>query len=198
MSTWGHDMTVVLTSGWPRGSTLGPWSEWQDTISTSAGRYFSKAAISGALQEVCPPTMAPCLVATQGVRRWHWRDHINHTRTVFSNNLANWGSFDIVDGVITCSGNEMAIGKNCNLFLCTSQHKLHDKNYLNTGHLLYLQTLHTKLHTCPPYRRRLLCPKNISSGRRLNVTTIDLLLASAIPKCNKNCRSSLIDSDKIK
>jgi len=29
----------------------------------SEGRCFSKAAISGALQEVWPPTMAPCFVA---------------------------------------------------------------------------------------------------------------------------------------
>ena len=41
-----------LTKGWPPGSTFGPWREWQETISTSSGRCFSKAAISGALQEV--------------------------------------------------------------------------------------------------------------------------------------------------
>lgn len=40
------------TNGWPLGLTLGPWSEWHDTISTSAGRCFSNAASSGALQEV--------------------------------------------------------------------------------------------------------------------------------------------------
>ena len=32
-------------------------------MSMSEGRCFSKAAISGALQEVWPPTIAPCFVA---------------------------------------------------------------------------------------------------------------------------------------
>jgi hypothetical protein len=54
---------VILTSGWPLGSTLGPWREWHETMSTSAGRCFSNAAISGALQDVWPPTIAPCFVA---------------------------------------------------------------------------------------------------------------------------------------
>lgn len=54
---------LMMTRGWPLGSTLGPWREWQETMSMSAGRYFSKAAISGALVEVWPPTMAPSLVA---------------------------------------------------------------------------------------------------------------------------------------
>jgi hypothetical protein len=63
-----HELLYVmklLTNGWPRGSTLGPWREWHETMSTSSGRCFSKAAISGALQEVCPPTIAPCLVAVK-------------------------------------------------------------------------------------------------------------------------------------
>lgn len=53
-----------LTKGWPRGSTLGPCKEWQDTMSTSLGRCSSKALISGSLHDVWPPTMAPSLVAT--------------------------------------------------------------------------------------------------------------------------------------
>lgn len=36
---------------------------------TSAGRCFSKASISGALQEVWPPTMAPTFVAVYTVSR---------------------------------------------------------------------------------------------------------------------------------
>ena len=55
----------LQTSGWPRGSTFGPWREWHEMICTSSGRCFSKAAISGALQEVWPPTIAPCLVAVK-------------------------------------------------------------------------------------------------------------------------------------
>ena len=51
------------TSGCPFGSTFGPCREWQETMSTSAGKCFSKAAISGALHEVWPPTIAPCFVA---------------------------------------------------------------------------------------------------------------------------------------
>jgi hypothetical protein len=51
------------TSGCPFGSTFGPCREWQETMSTSAGKCFSKAAISGALHEVWPPTIAPSFVA---------------------------------------------------------------------------------------------------------------------------------------
>lgn len=40
------------TRGCPFGLTLGPCSEWHDTISTSCGRCFSNAASSGALQDV--------------------------------------------------------------------------------------------------------------------------------------------------
>ena len=54
------------TSGWPRESTPGACREWQLTISTSGGRYFSNAAISGALQDVWPPTIAFVLVAIDG------------------------------------------------------------------------------------------------------------------------------------
>jgi len=53
----------MMMSGCPDGETLGPCREWQQIMSMSDGRCFSKAAISGALQEVWPPTMAPCFVA---------------------------------------------------------------------------------------------------------------------------------------
>lgn len=59
------------TSGCPLGSTLGPCKLWQLTISTSSGRCFSKAAISGALHDVCPPTIAPNLVAIPSQRCQH-------------------------------------------------------------------------------------------------------------------------------
>ena len=58
-----------LTSGCPLESTSGPCSEWHEIIRTSSGRYFSNAAISGALHDVCPPTMAPSLVAAQKSER---------------------------------------------------------------------------------------------------------------------------------
>lgn len=53
----------IMTNGWPLGLTDGPWREWIDIISTSSGKCLSKAASSGALHEVCPPTMAPTFVA---------------------------------------------------------------------------------------------------------------------------------------
>ena len=59
----------MLTRGWPRGETVGPCSEWQDTICTSSGKYFSNAAFSGAFTEVCPPTIAPTFVAVRGERK---------------------------------------------------------------------------------------------------------------------------------
>ena len=51
------------TSGWPFVGTVGPCNEWQETICTSSGRYFSNASRSGALTDVWPATMAPTLVA---------------------------------------------------------------------------------------------------------------------------------------
>ena len=54
-----------FTSGSPSGDTVGPCNEWQETISTSGGRYFSNAARSGALTDVCPPTIAPTFVAAR-------------------------------------------------------------------------------------------------------------------------------------
>ena len=51
------------TSGWPFVGTVGPCNEWQETICTSSGKYFSKASHSGALTDVWPETMAPTLVA---------------------------------------------------------------------------------------------------------------------------------------
>ena len=59
----------LLTNGCPLGSMLGPCKLWQLTISTSCGRCFSNAAISGALHDVCPPTIAPSFVATISVSK---------------------------------------------------------------------------------------------------------------------------------
>lgn len=42
----------VLTRGWPIGFTVGPCNEWHETMCTSSGRNFSKAAFSGAFTEV--------------------------------------------------------------------------------------------------------------------------------------------------
>jgi hypothetical protein len=54
---------LMRTRGWPAVLTPGPWREWHETMSTSDGRCSSKAAISGALQEVWPPTIALSFVA---------------------------------------------------------------------------------------------------------------------------------------
>jgi hypothetical protein len=40
------------TSAWPSGLTVGPCSEWTETMCTSAGRYLSKARRSGSLTDV--------------------------------------------------------------------------------------------------------------------------------------------------
>lgn len=53
----------IRTRGCPRGETVGPCNEWQETICTSLGKYFSNAARSGALTEVWPATTAPTLLA---------------------------------------------------------------------------------------------------------------------------------------
>lgn len=54
----------MIANGWFVGSTEGPCREWQEMMEASEGRCFSKASISGTLQDVCPPTMAFCLVAS--------------------------------------------------------------------------------------------------------------------------------------
>jgi hypothetical protein len=103
---------LMRTRGWPRGSMLGPWREWQETMSTSSGRCFSKAAISGALHDVWPPTIAPCLVAGQKLvmsQNWLWSR--GHTWPIHCNYLVNRGCFHIVDDIITCSGYEVTIGE---------------------------------------------------------------------------------------
>lgn len=71
---WG--CAAIHTSGWPRGETVGPCSEWQETICTSSGRYFSNAAFSGAFTEVCPPTIAPTFVAVAQVTLTHSVIHV--------------------------------------------------------------------------------------------------------------------------
>lgn len=53
-------------------------------IWTSSGKYFSNAAISTSLQEVWPPTMAPCLVAAL-VSVSSSDNHVTkHTRPIFA------------------------------------------------------------------------------------------------------------------
>lgn len=56
---------VAPTRGCPNGDTVGPCSEWHDTMCTSGGRYFSNAIFSGALTDVWPETIAPTLVAVR-------------------------------------------------------------------------------------------------------------------------------------
>lgn len=122
------------TNGWPLGSTLGPWSEWQDTISTSSGRCFSKAAISGALQEVCPPTIAPSFVAVNGwellvssLRLWPTL-HRPLTRSIGSDNSIYKFRLDTVDDIVTQPRDKMAVDKYSDIFgvsrMSTEVHQL--------------------------------------------------------------------------
>lgn len=120
-----------MTSGWPLGSTCGPWREWQDMMSTSAGSQRSKAAISGSLHDVWPPTMAPTLVAVsehQGSglasfskayenemkrkkkRCKAWESP--HTLAVHLHHGVYCRGFDVVQDVIACSGYEGAVTAN--------------------------------------------------------------------------------------
>ena len=140
---------AVLTRGWFRGSTFGPCKEWQHTISTSSGRYFSKAAISGALQEVCPPTMAPCLVASRrlAAKKQAWRCF--RTRSVLCDNFVYRSRLNVVNNVIACSGHEMSIWKYLHSFLWTPQHNV--RTIYIQRCLLCLQIPHVKLRTCLPY-----------------------------------------------
>ena len=98
---------LMITKGWPLGSTLGPCSEWHDMISTSDGRCFSKAAISGALQDVWPPTMAPCLVA-KAVRHLQ-REQSTRTRSILGNNVIYGFRFYAVYYVVARPWNQMTI-----------------------------------------------------------------------------------------
>lgn len=113
--SWGYPPT----SGCPFGLTLGPCSEWHDTISTSAGRCFSNAASSGALQEVWPPTMAPTLVAFFPRVRYTGplqqdgsslgSNGSKHTWPVLCHDPVDDAGLYTVKNEIANSGNEMAI-----------------------------------------------------------------------------------------
>jgi hypothetical protein len=53
-------------------------------ISTSVGRYFSKACISGSFTDVCPATTAPTFVAIYYIRRGEERKGRYSTWTIHS------------------------------------------------------------------------------------------------------------------
>jgi hypothetical protein len=92
-------------------------------MSTSDGRCFSKASISGALHEVWPPTMAPILVAGIVSRAGHIpAEHQGeHTWTIFSDDTVNVLGFNTVNDVVTGSRYEMAVGEHVNTLLSTSK-----------------------------------------------------------------------------
>lgn len=86
-------------------------------ISTSGGRCFLKATISGVLEDVWPPTMAPTFVATEklgyyrSLPRW-----VTLTRSVCCHNLVDMLCFHTVDDVVAFSGDKMAVRKDVDVF----------------------------------------------------------------------------------
>jgi hypothetical protein len=105
------------TRGWPLGLTPGPWREWHGTISTSSGKCFSNAAISGALHEVWPPTIAPSFVAAQIRYLGVIEPFRRHTRAIFSDDAVDVFGFNTIDDVVTATRDEMAIRIDLDSFL---------------------------------------------------------------------------------
>jgi hypothetical protein len=97
-------------------------------MSTSEGRCFSKAAISGALQDVCPPTIALNFVAAI-VRSSKDHRHGEPTRTIFCHNSVDILGFNAVDDIVTAPRNKMAIWKDRDILLHTSSAKLRRTMY---------------------------------------------------------------------
>jgi hypothetical protein len=95
------------TKGCPLGSTFGPCREWQVNISTSSGRYFSNAVISGALQDVWPPTTAPTLVAIISYNNW-----TGNTWSICLDDLVDIFCFHGIENQITPSRYKMSILNN--------------------------------------------------------------------------------------
>jgi hypothetical protein len=90
---------------------------------TSAGRYFSKAARSGALTEVWPETMAPILVA---VRKGRFNAVIAATkiltRTILLHDIVEVFSLHRVDDEVALSRDEVSIThRHDSLFACRKQ-----------------------------------------------------------------------------
>jgi hypothetical protein len=106
----------TLTNGCPFGFTPGPCNEWHGIISTSVGKCFSNAAISGALHEVCPPTMAPSFVA-ELVSEASTQSIMRQTRPIFSHYTINILRLNAVDDVVATSRNKVAIRINCYILL---------------------------------------------------------------------------------
>lgn len=119
-------------------------------MSTSAGRCFSKAAISGALQLVWPPTMARVLVAVASLRSAvMYKNGPTLTSTVLSDDGFYVLSLDIVHNPITAAGNKMTIRKYRNVFLITTIQSFGWCGYVHDGsHLHDSQTLPSMLHIC--------------------------------------------------
>lgn len=74
------------------------------------------------------------------------------TWPILFNDFINRGGLYIVDDVVTCSGDEMTIGIDFDLFLWTSQHLLR-RMLCTARYLLGLQIPHEDPHISPPCRR---------------------------------------------
>lgn len=92
-------------------------------ISTSSGRCFSKAAISGALQEVCPPTMAPSFVAVERIDIVLVSFWVNSpqkgpnslTRSIGSDNSIYQLCLNAVDNIVAQPRDKVAVGEYFNI-----------------------------------------------------------------------------------
>jgi hypothetical protein len=135
-------------------------------MSTSSGRCFSNAAISGALQDVWPPTIALCFVAITAlvpVTGEEVFDRSLRTRSVLSNHFVNGCGLNIVDYIVACPGYEMAIREYLDIFLWISQH-LMVRDMLCTRCLLYLCIPLASSRISLLYRKRGLYNRCILAG----------------------------------
>ncbi len=77
---------------------------------TSAGRYFSNAALSGALTDVWPATIAPIFVAGRDVSGIeHIRGNGHFTWSIFSNDAVDKFCLDGIDDVIRDPRHEVPV-----------------------------------------------------------------------------------------
>lgn len=89
---------------------------------TSFGRYLSKACISGALQEVWPPTIAPTLVAAHLLVQRSVGIREDHTRAESLHDRINVLCLNTVNDEVAAAGHKMASLHNLNVGLAQSQY----------------------------------------------------------------------------
>lgn len=102
-------MEYIPTRGCPAVETVGPCSEWQETMCTSAGRYFSKAAFSGAFTDVWPATIAPTFVAVDNEPQGQCGYSKLRTWTILRDNAIDVLCFNRVDDVVGDARDKMAV-----------------------------------------------------------------------------------------